>query len=347
MGNRLDAPAVTLGEGADLGAEDGLGGVFGNAVEWRGQRLKLRRDGRISNGQDGAQGEAPLVEDVSDKFAPPALTPEELDIEQRALDRVQSDLLTLVQQYRNTFGNEISTDNAREIVSPEYAASREGRTQWSNATLRPASSLAGHLFRDMLSHPDPVKPRQIVMTAGGPGAGKTSSLKALPGLERVQLVYDGNLSDPVASVRSIEAAKSAGNRVEVVYVRRDPVDALAHGVLPRAMDERNGRIVTLEAHVRLHCNAAKNLRYLRARYVRDPLVHFIALDNNGPRGQAHPIPVEEAAQEGYTKEELLPRLREALEQEYVNGRISEAVYRATLGSFAPGAMGGSRGDSGL
>ena len=263
------------------------------------------------------------------------------------MDRVRQNLPALVEAYRRQFGNEFSTDNAREIVSPEYAASREGRTRWSNATLRPASQLASHLFREALSHPDPHKPRVVVMTAGGPGAGKTSSLRALRGLADAQFIYDGNLANRASSVRSIEAAKAAGNQVEVRFVRRNPVVALVNGVLPRAMDERNGRIVTLPAHARLHAEAAENFVYLADKYKGDPHVRFQAIDNSGALGEARPISVEEAARTRYTKDELLPQLHEALEQEYANGRISEAVYRATLGASSPGAMGGPPRNPGL
>ncbi len=274
-------------------------------------------------------------ESAADDLPPPKLTPEESEVERRAFDRLQQNLSALVEAYGKKFGNELSTDNAREIVSPEYAASREGRTRWSNACLRPAAQLAGHLFREALRHPEPGKPRLVVMTAGGSGAGKTSSLRALAGLMDAQLIYDGNLANRAASMRSIEAAKAAGNDVRIVFVRRNPVVALVNGVLPRAMDERNGRIVTLDAHARLHADAAENFAYLADRYKADPRVGFIALDNSGALREARPISVEEAARTRYTKDELLPQLREALEQEYADGRISEAVYRATLGAFAP------------
>lgn len=151
----------------------------------------------------------------------------------------------LAAEYFRKFGNEISTDNAREIVSPEYAAGREARTQLTRATRKSAAALSDHLFEEALKNPDSSKPRVVIMTAGGTGAGKTSVLRGNPDLAGAQLVYDSNLSSKKSSVARIESARAAGNRVMILFVKREPVEALTGGVLPRAMEE--GRIVDLGA----------------------------------------------------------------------------------------------------
>ena len=175
-------------------------------------------------------------------------TPEEAALEQRASDRVRGNAPVLAEEYSRKFGNEIGTDNAREIVAPEYAASKEARTRWSRATRKAAAALSDYLFDEALRHPDLEKPRVVLMTAGGTGAGKTTALRASPAFKHAQFIYDSNLSSKKSSVARIEAAKAAGNQVEILFVHRDPVEALTGGVLPRAMDE--GRIVDLEAHAR-------------------------------------------------------------------------------------------------
>ena len=93
------------------------------------------------------------------------VTSEEASVEQRASDRVRQNAPALAEEYVRRFGNEISTDNAREVVSPEYAASKEARTLWSKATQKPAGALSDHLFEQALQHPDPSKPRIVVFTA--------------------------------------------------------------------------------------------------------------------------------------------------------------------------------------
>ena len=272
------------------------------------------------------------------------LSSEETAVEQRAFARLQRSLPALAAEYRSKFGNEISTDNAREVVSPEYAASKEGRTRWSAATQKPAGALADRLFDDALRNPDPAKPRVVVMTAGGTGVGKTTILRNNRELADGQFVYDSNLGSKKSSVRKIDAARAAGNLVRVVFAHREPVEAFTGGVLPRAMDE--GRVVGLDAHARMYRDAAENLGYLMRRYASDRQVQFVAVDNSGGAGAAKVMSVESAAKIRYSTTDLLPKLRTALENEYAQGRISAPVYRATLGSSSQEAPGSVPDDSG-
>jgi Zeta toxin len=271
-------------------------------------------------------------------------TPEETEVEQRAFDRMRQNAPALAEEYARKFGNEIGTDNAREVVSPEYAASKEARTEWSSATQKAAAALSAYLFDEGLKHPDPERPRLVLMTAGGTGAGKTTVLRENPDLNDAQFIYDSNLSSKKSSVARIEAAKAASYDVKVLFVHRDPVEALTGGVLPRAMEE--GRIVDLEAHARMYRDAAENFGYLMRRYSGDPDVRFTAFDNTRGSGRGRMIPLEETAGIRYSTNELPPKLRAALEKVYSNGRISKAVYRATLGASAPGAVGGVSRDPG-
>src|ERR1035438_4005308 len=265
-------------------------------------------------------------------------TPEEAALEQRASDRVRQNAPALAEEYGRRFGNEIGTDNAREIVSTEYAASKEARVRWSRATQKAAAALSDYLVDEALRNPDPEKPRVVLMTAGGTGAGKTTALRASPAFKYAQFIYDSNLSSKKSSVARIEAAKAAGNQVEILFVHRDPVEALTGGVLPRAMDE--GRIVDLEAHARMYRDAAENFGYLVRTYSGDPEVRFWAFDNTRGPARGRLAPVEETVQIRYSTNVLRPKLRAALEKEYSDGRISKPVYRATLGSSSPEAPGG-------
>jgi hypothetical protein len=266
------------------------------------------------------------------------LTPEEQDVERRAFENLNNNQPALVEAYGRKFGNEVSTDNAREIVSTEYAASREARTRWSGATQRAAGALSDHLFEQALQHVDPDKPRVVLMTAGGTGAGKTTALSGNPEFSNTQFMYDSNLGSRKSSIQKIEAAKAAGNRVEIRFVHRDPVEALTGGVLPRAMVD--GRVVSLEAHARMYRDSAENFRHLMRKYAGDPDVRFTAIDNSRGLGRARMMPLEEARSLRYSTSELQPKLRAALESEYAHGKISEQVYRATLGSSSPEAPGG-------
>ena len=269
------------------------------------------------------------------------LTVVETAVEQRAYVNLQENLPALAEAYRSKFGNEISTDNAREIVSPEYAASRDGRTRWSRATQKPAGALADRLYDEGIRSPDPSKPQIVLFTSGGTGAGKTTALKNNPDLaDGVALVFDSNLGSRSSSIRKIDAARNAGNQVRIIHVLRDPVEALTGGVLPRAMDE--GRVVDLEAHARMYRDSAENIRYLARRYAGDPYVYIGIVDNRA--GEAKVVPIEVIGGIRYSTSDLRPKLRAALENEYAQGRISEPVYRATLGPSSAEAPGGVPSD---
>jgi hypothetical protein len=268
----------------------------------------------------------------------------EEEVERRAWEAIRNNLPALVEAYKRKFGTEIGTDNAREIVSAEYAASTEARTRWSRATQKPAGALSDHLFEDALRNPDPSRPPVVIFTAGGTGAGKTTSLAFDPEISDVQFVYDSNLGGKKSSVRKIDAARAAGNQVQIIFTHRDPVEALTGGVLPRAMNE--GRAVDLEAHARMYRDSAENFGYLIRKYSADPNVIFWAFDNTSGPGATRRMPLESAAKIRYSTNELRPRLLAALEQEYAAQRISGAVYRATLGSSRREASGGIPRDPG-
>jgi hypothetical protein len=269
------------------------------------------------------------------------LSPEESEVERRALDRVRTQLPELAAAYRAMFGNEISTDNAREIVSPEYAESNERRTAFSRASQKPAGALADHLFEEALRNPDPEKRPVVIFTAGGTGAGKTTFLHSLANADEAQFTYDSNLNSYKSSRRRIDDALDVGNDVNVFYVRRDPVRAFTHGVLPRAVEE--GRVVPVEAHAAMHRDAAETLRKLVRDYAHDPRVQFSAYDNNNGIQTAKLIPIEEAAKTRYSSSELVPKLNAALDNAYASGQISDAVYRGTAGHAPAGAVEGVPG----
>ena len=352
--DKLSTKAGPIAQTLDRAAQAIADGENENEVKQRayreiraGLRDQANQLSGVSAGNDrGTEGSAPRgsgeagagEHDRAAENVAPA------DIERRANDNLQNNLAGLAKAYRAKFGNEISTDNAREIVSPEYAASKEARTEFSEATQKPAGVLSDFLFDQALQHPDPEKPRVVRMTAGGPGAGKTTALREIPELSDAQFVYDSNLPVKKTAVEKIEAAKAAGNRVDVVFVHRDPVKALTGGVLPRAMEE--GRVVGLDAHARMYRDAARNFASLREKYASDPAVRFTAFDNTGGPGSTRRMDLADATQIRYSTKELAPRLRAALESEYAAGRISEPVYRATLGASSQGAAGGVPRDRG-
>ena len=136
------------GQGSSNGGDNGSGGssssggVSGSGGESssggnQGNGGATDSGGSQGNGGSSSAGGSSGNGEVGSRehhTAAANLSAEETAIEQRAFARLQKSLPALTAEYRSKFGNEISTDNAREVVSPEYAASKEGRTRWSAAT---------------------------------------------------------------------------------------------------------------------------------------------------------------------------------------------------------------------
>lgn len=233
-------------------------------------------------------------------------------------------------------GHVINTDTARELSS-DYLADR---TQ-SRAVHEPASWFTKALYAKMLA--EPTKPGQentVLFTAGGTGAGKSTGVKMLGDeAKRAQMIYDTNMNGYESSKKKIEQALAAGKNVNVLYVFRDPVDALVNGALPRAMRQEgefgSGRTVPIADHLKTHIGARETMFRLAKEYAGNDRVKIDVVDNSHGKGNAKLINLEEIPELDHnkTKEDL----NNALEQELKNGKISEAVHKG----FAAGQQDGA------
>jgi len=274
------------------------------------------------------------------------LTPEQRTIESRFAEQIASDYAAAVARYNEREdakgGKVLNTDVARE-VSDDYL---RDRTQ-AAAVHEPASWLIKRLYAQKLA--EPPKPGEypiVAFTAGGTGAGKTSGVKMVPEAqqitERAQIVYDTNMNTLDSSVKKIEQALAADKKVVIVYVYREPVDALVNGALPRAMRQEkefgSGRTVPLHEHIKTHVGAREVIEQLAARYAGDDRVRITVIDNSRGAGKATKSRLSNIPRVQYN--ELAPKVRAALEGEREAGKISEAVYRG----FAE--RGGKQADAG-
>ena len=278
------------------------------------------------------------------------LSAEEQAVEARFAAYLEARTDQAIARYIEKFGNEIDTDNARELSSDyapggidgEDAATIAARTRWGQAVHEPASALAKELFRRALREDTPADRRkQVVFTAGGAGVGKTTSIRKLADLshavEMAEIVYDTTLSTYSSAVRNIAHALAAGRMVSIVYVYRDPVDALVEGVLPRA--QSMGRTVPLEVILNTHIGSVQGILKLAEAYKNEPRVAIAIIDNRDGSGDATPADlgfVRRMARK-YSRESLKAALLPALEDAYEKSKrgdkngISEAIYRAVKG----------------
>lgn len=252
-----------------------------------------------------------------------------------------------IRRYSGRFANEIDTDNARELssdyapggIDAEDAATIAARTRWGQAVHEPASALAKELYRRALRKDTPPDRRkQVVFTAGGAGAGKTTSIRTLAGLNHAvqlaEIVYDTTLSTFTTALARITDAIAAGRMVSIVYVYRDPVDALVEGVLPRARS--TGRVVPLEIILNSHLGSLNGILKLAEAYKNEPWLAMAVIDNRDGTGSAAQADLEFVRRMAgkYSRESLQAALSSALEDAYEKGKtggkngISETLYRA-------------------
>jgi hypothetical protein len=278
------------------------------------------------------------------------LSAAEREVEARFAEYLEKHTDEAIARYTKKYGKEINTDNAREL-STDYApggvdaddqATRAARTKWSSAVHEPSSAFTREIYRRALTKiPPPNQRKQVIFTAGGAGAGKTTSIQQIPGLtqavEAGEIIYDTTLSSLKTSTERIGQAISAGRMVSIIFVYRDPIDSFVGGILPRA--ERTGRILPLEAFLDTHIGAAAVLAKIAEAHRDDDRVAIAVIDNSRGRGKAAPsdIGFVKSAAAKYRRDELREALLSALETAYEKGKrgqkegISESIYRGIKG----------------
>ena len=247
-------------------------------------------------------------------------------------DRVDNDFDALVKEYNRLDGTDggkvLDTDIAREL-SPEYRADRSRAGEVHEAV----SKFIDKLYQERIENtsPDGV----VVFMAGGGGAGKSSAGQLLADVfETADIVYDGTLSTYSKAERRIQTALDAGQDVYISYIYREPVDALRNGVLSRAMV--TGRTVPLDGLVKGHAGSSEAVNRLQEKFGDNPAFKIYAIDNSKGLGKATLEPLENIPR--VKMEGLKEEFENATYEEYEAGRISETVYRATVGESVAAAQ---------
>ena len=281
------------------------------------------------------------------------LSPRQREVEAKFAAYLESHTDEAIARYREKFGKEINTDNARELsadyapggMEAEDAATRAARAEFSAAVHEPSSALTKEIYRrELQNRPKASERNQVVFTGGGAGAGKTTSIHQVEALERAvdaaQIVVDTTLSGLRSSMERIQQALDAGKEVSIIYVYRDPVESFVGGVLPRA--ERNGRTLPLDAYIETHMGAPEVLQKIADAYKGDKRVEIAVIDNSRGRGAAALADLNFVRRVAgkYTREELKAKLVRALEDAYEKGKrgekegISEIIYRGFKGNVS-------------
>jgi hypothetical protein len=260
-----------------------------------------------------------------------ALGVREADLAGEMQARIDSDFVGARAEYDalpdSNGGQILNTDLAREL-SPAYRADRT----LSSDVHEPSSAFVKRLYADKLAQPTPDgKVPEVLFTAGGTGAGKSTGLRLLgDATSKSEIIYDTNMNTLKSAVEKIEQALATGRQVRILYTFRDPVEALTGGALPRAM--RMGRTVPLKEHARTHQGSAETIREIAKKYAGDDRVELIVIDNSKGKNKAEISSLDKLPRQDYNG--IKEKLYAALEAEHQAGRISDQVRRGTQGSEA-------------
>ena len=259
-------------------------------------------------------------------------------IEAAMFERLEKNYPDLVKEYfdlpESSNGRILNTDVAREL-SPDYRADRTK----SADVHEPSSAFIKKVYADRLEHDTPKGLNsEIVFTAGGTGAGKTTALNASKNIsdqvKKAEMIYDTNMNKLESSDKKIQQALKAGRNVSIMYTYRDPVEALTQGALSRAsrMEKElgTGRTVPIDEHLKTHIGARKTVEQLINKYADNDKVKIHVIDNSRGRGKAALSSIDKLPQ--LNEHEVRGKLHEALESERASGRISDAIYRGTKGN---------------
>lgn len=271
---------------------------------------------------------------------------ESLELEQKAYEVQFAEeisegikMQTIFKKCQQCFGSIINTDNTRQLFSlyghgeiPPNQTTKKFRQLHTAATHEPASALTKYIWQTELAKIKNLAQRQgILFTAGGTGAGKTTSLKtANADAGQYDLYRDGNLNNLAKAIRVIDNVLAIGETVTIVYVYRHIMEALENGTLPRA--ERTGRTVPIDAHLETHQGALATIIELIKHYQNDERVAMRIIDNSLGRGKAQLVELKDLPQK---QAEWYQEVERYAKQDYEqtiknNNSVSEEVKQGTL-----------------
>lgn len=233
----------------------------------------------------------------------------------------------LINTYRSQFKDELllNTDNVREVYKPE------GYNRINSAEFHDrANKLSNEIFQQDIKTLD--KGDKYLFTAGSSGAGKTMSIHANKDiLNDVKAGLDGNFSSNTA-LEKLDKVIKTGAEPRIAFFYREPLDAWINGVIKRAANPENGRVVPLE--IFLHNLEQSPKMVLEAHKKYGDKVDIQVIDNSLGKGNAKVVdkPVEFLEKINYNIDDVKQKAIQAIEENVKAGTISEETGKALMGT---------------
>jgi hypothetical protein len=237
--------------------------------------------------------------------------------EKKAFDTVYKNPLAVRDAYIEKFQNEVNPDKALSLIK-EYKGHNAGEFS------RIAGSVKEVVYDHLLQTEKGKKNNTVYITAGGSGSGKTTTVDKKVALKDSNaIVVDTTFSNNSAP-KDIKKALDHGYKVKVSYVLRNPVSAWEQGVLPRVKKE--GRVVSEGYFLESHQKAKENILKVYDKYVSNPDVSFLFIDNNGEK--ANVTDIDTVKNFTYNPHEVAHKIINATDQAYESRRITKQEYTA-------------------
>lgn len=159
------------------------------------------------------------------------------------------------------------------------------RAHFNTALHQTANAVTKRAF---LQHLDTLKPGdEIMVTCGGCGAGKGFCLKKIPETiemkKNAKAVWDSaGDQNSTENTWLLEEAKKRGLKLNLAYVHADPKVSWAHpeaGVVQRAQNPKDGRMVDAAVFADSYAHGAKNMQAFIEKHGKDPDVSVTILKN--------------------------------------------------------------------
>lgn len=238
---------------------------------------------------------------------------------------------------RSFNGRMLSADIARNLAL-EFR-SWDGKIRHTPSTANPAGAYVhARLLRELAN---PEGRRNLLITAGGAGAGKTTALRDRT--KTAHLIFDNQFRDLTRAREILKLALAHGWEVEVLHVHR-PFDDAVRAVAERS--QRTGRWNALEELSSAHIEAQRTIVTVWQEFHRRAHIHAIFNASQAPRkssgrkssppGNTIPIPQLDAGGDyhfpNHAKlEEQIPKvLQEAIDKAIICKELAALIGRKYL-----------------
>ena len=231
-----------------------------------------------------------------------------------------SNILEEYNSHPDTMGGiYICSDTFKELF-PSFKK-REDRLLANDPIHNSSAVLAATQFEEILKKDEPNK-TEVVFLTGIPGAGKTTSIKQfMSNNDKIKLIFEGQLANPTPTIPKIEKCLEKGLNVTIMVAHIEPEKALDNTF--KRFNEY-GRGGSIEVMSNIQGNLPNGLKKLKERF--GDKIKIVAYDkNNNDKVYYNESEILQLINIG-SKDEIYRRLETKLNQDFKEGKISQACY---------------------